>query len=135
MTTTDIALIAAGLAAGAAIIVAVLIAVIRRNGGEQQPHQGADEEYAAELHDMAAYAAEAPPEFAPPERRRLTDDWPEQLSPPHMPELGEPALVRPYVYGRHHEDTVEIVPADYRLPTGHRVPLTTDTQQMTAVQA
>jgi hypothetical protein len=127
MTTTDTALIAAGLLAGAAIIVAVLLAVIRHDGGEQQPHQGADETYAAQLRDDNDQ-----------ERRRLADDWPEQLSPPHMPELGEPALVRPYVaeyVGHHHDDTVEIVPADYRLPTGHRMPLTTDTQQIPAVQA
>jgi hypothetical protein len=197
MTTTDTALIAAGLAAALATIWAVLIVVIRHDGGEPE-HPGADdsdpgwygldgpacrvcgctedracpggcwwatdeEQLAAgldpmtgdlcsaclpvgvELHDMAAYAAEAPPEFTiPDERRRLTDDWPQQISPPDMPELGEPELVRPYVRGGRHrqEDTVDLTALRRELGVGQMPPVGAarlraaldETAQMGAIQ-
>jgi hypothetical protein len=128
-----IALIIAADALLGVALAAITGVVIARDGrhDDQPVHQGAGEEYAVELHDMAAYAAEAPPEFAPPERRRPVVDalFAEETA-------GLPYLPPAPRGGRHYEDTVEIVPADYRPAIGaRRIALVTDTQPMTAVQA
>lgn len=86
------ALITAGLSTTAVLILTVAARTIARDGGDDVEHHGADEKYAAQLHDladvtveMAVIAAECPPELAPQ---------------PHR--------------GRHYHDTVEIVTDDYR---------------------
>jgi hypothetical protein len=127
--TNHIVAIVAGLIAAAAVILAVFLAVLRHDGGQpadEPEHQGADETYAAELHDDNDR-----------QRRRLADDWPEQLTPPDMPELGEPALVRPYVaeyVGHHHDDTIDLrlVSPDWMPPVGaaRNALVSADTQQM-----
>jgi hypothetical protein len=127
-------IIAADVLAAVLLTVATGVVIIR-NGGEAE-HQGADAGYADQLAEVRRAAAEVPADLALPGPYRLAADWPEQLDPPTVPELGEPALVRPYVYGRHHEDTIEIVPADYRPSIGaRRIAQLVDTQQIPAVQA
>lgn len=150
MTT---ALIVAGLLAGLTATIGPLLLTIARNGGEAE-HLGADEGYATELHDMAAYAAEVPTGLALPGPYRLADDWPQQLDVPTVPELPVPALIRRYVTeapnglprrpGRHRQEaTVDLTALRHQLGVGQTPPVggirlraaVDDTEQMTAVWA
>ena len=95
-------LIAAGLAVVAAGILATFVAAIRR-----EPDDPAD-----------APTAPLPPAATDDEllpgvarRRRLADDWREQIAPDD-----DQLTYRPYVLGRHSEDTIDL----HRVPAGWR---------------
>lgn len=126
-------LIATALVLAAAAPLGTIVALIRHDGGPA-PATPAP----APAAEQPAATDETP---APPvdggERRRLADDWREQIAPLDPPELEHRHLmIRPYVGSRHHEDTVELVAADYRPLIGRaRVRAALDTEVMPAVQA
>ncbi|MFV2094859.1 hypothetical protein ACFHW1_05120 [Micromonospora sp. LOL_014] len=133
-------LIATALALAAAAPLGTIVALIRRDGGpapaEPAPAEPAPAEPAPAAAEQPDTTDETP---APPvdggERRRLADDWRDQLSPLDPPELEHRHLmVRPYV-SKHHEDTVEIVTGYWPLVGRARVRAALDTEVMPAVRS
>jgi hypothetical protein len=125
-------LITVSLCAVLATVLAAIARMIARashaGGGDLVEHQGATiewepttladartEEYDAQAL-VAASAAAVPDELALSDeeaRRVLTGAWRGFVQTPPTVELLPLVPGRPYV-GRHHDDTVEVVPADYQ---------------------
>jgi len=112
------------LCTAAGVVLAAITVLIRRDGGRPTP--------AAVLPAPTAVAVSADTDEI---RRRLADDWRDQLAldPPELHHRH--LIVRPYV-SRHHEDTVEIRPAHWQPVIGAaRVRAALDTETMPAVTA
>lgn len=92
-------LITAAIGAVAVAILAGLVVVIASDGGEPE-HPGANDAFAAEVHDLA----EPKPRHAAPSWWDLVDPAPDAGPNPDLP---QPALVRPYV-PQHDVDTVDL---------------------------